>query len=159
MIPLLIDELIVCAMLLIASIKQPCLLLFSSVLTYYICAFLYLIVTFCFPSILSTPPHLTIFAATCHCNFLFAILRILIVSLVTLLPLFVSAWLTLSDQYFRVGHYISRSFSTSKTYLTADLLIGPLIIFVIGILSMVILNISFLFKSVNQPSNRQLNAI
>ena len=34
-----IDELIACAMSLIASIKQPCLLLFSSILTYHICAF------------------------------------------------------------------------------------------------------------------------
>ena len=49
MIPLLTDKLIVCAMSLIASIKQPCLLLFSSVLTYCTCTFLYRIVTFGFP--------------------------------------------------------------------------------------------------------------
>ena len=110
----------------------------------------------CFPYNFLFPPryctlHLisTIFAMTCHCFLLFEILFIILLSL-TPYFFYLCACSALSDQYVRIGHSISRSsFSTSTTYLTGDLLIGPLIIFIIGILSIVILNVSFLFRSVN----------
>ena len=129
---------------------------FSSTLTDHICSYLYhyiffhLTWMFVFP-ITSYFPLITVHFTSSPLFLLWPATAFFILIL-SLTPYFfyLCSCSTLSDQYVRIGHSISRSsFSTSTTYLTGDLLIGPLIIFIIGILSIVILNVSFLFRSVN----------
>ena len=62
-----------------------------------------------------------------------------------------------ADQYLQIGHSISRSnVSTDPSYYQRALLIGPLIIFVLGIVSLIILNFTFLFRQVQKQSDEVL---
>ena len=52
-----------------------------------------------------------------------------------------------ADAYLQFGHSISRSnFSTDPSYYSMALLLAPVIIFAIGIISLIILNFAFLFR-------------
>ena len=54
-----------------------------------------------------------------------------------------------TDQYVKIGHSITNSkVSTSPSYYQRSLLIGPLVIFILGILSLIGLNVGFVFRSV-----------